>query len=250
MDYLFQKVRDWINEPASLLPEIVKSAESRSEKSTDLNLVYCRLSKQLPDHLDVVSKDLLTIIENMNFNGIMNNEVLYILLKKKRFTNMNEIYRKYWDKVTDDLVHLNANHSEMDAILSNISSRYCLIRKGSNNQLRYPKLESILRELALMEIKHGVSGWKPNRLGRLATFLIGFAHDPSTDYVLLPEYLVQKIEEMSTQFNIKEIIEISTGIEYFHRNGLPKRYESICFFFNFHSFLRILLIRDLNCMSF
>lgn len=216
------QTRDWINEPASVVPEIVKTAESRPDKSTDLNLIYCRFSKQLPEQSEKVAKDLLTLIENLDTNGIMTNDNLFIVLKNKRYMNAKEIYQKYWEKVADDLARINANDQELDLKLSNISYQYCLMQKSLVNRSRSHKFESILRELALLDVKFGVSAWKPNRLTRLSTFIIGFACDSTSGYVTLPEYFVRTIEENAHQFGFKEVIDIATGIEFFHRNGIPK----------------------------
>lgn len=218
----FPQTRDWINEPASLVPEIVNTAEARPDKSTDVNLIYCRFAKQLPEHSEIVSKDLLAIVQNLDAEGIINNDVLFTILKNKRYIHAKDIYQKYWDKVVIDLASKNTNDLEIDSILSNLAHRYCSMQRGSTSKYRNQRFESLLRELALIEIKYGSSAWKPHRLAKLSTFLIGYAADPLTDYVTLPEYFVKKIEEMKLQFTFKEIIDISSGIEYFHRNGIPK----------------------------
>lgn len=217
----YSQTRDWINEPASLVPEIVKEAESRPDKSTDVNLIYCRLSKQLPDHSAKVSKELLTIVKNMDAKGTISNDTLFTILKNKRNINAKDIYERYWEKVVVDLAAINTNDLEIDSILSSLAYRYCSMQRGLASKYRNQKFESLLRELALIEIKYGSSAWKPHRVAKLSTFLIGYATD-SSDYVTLPEYFVKKVEEMAPQFTFKEIIDISTGIEQFHRIGIPK----------------------------
>lgn len=217
------QARDLINEPAILIPRILETAESRHEKSTNIDLIYCRLSRHMPDHSEKVSHDLLTLIENMDVGTMIGNDKLFWMIKTKRYINAKDIYRKYWEKVADDMKALESNAVDIDLTLSTLSYHYCRIQKGMFTKYRCTKFESLLKELALIEIKYGVSGWKPNRITKLGTFLIGCAYDPATDYVTLPEYFVKKIEEMAPQFTINEIVDISIGIETFHRNGIPKQ---------------------------
>lgn len=221
------QMRDRINEPASLVPLIYDAAESRLDKSNDLNLLFCRHYKQLPENSKVISKDLLTILKDMDAKDIIKNDVLYTILKNNRFTFPKEMYQVYWDKVVQDLLNINANDLQMDKILAKIAFRYCAMQKGMTQNYRNPKFEALLKELTLIEMKYGVSAWKPYRLSRLATFLIGFACDASNDFVTLPESFVEKIEQMAPQFRFPETVDLSNGIEYFHKHGIPKTYDSI-----------------------
>lgn len=213
-----------MDEPASLVPVIFEEAESRSKNSTDLNLLYCRLSKQLPDHSVAVSKDLLAILKRMDAENIIKNDVLYVMLKSKRYIYPKEIYQVYWDKVVQDLLGINANDLEMDAILARLAYRYSAMQRGMTPKYRNQKFEVLLKELALIEINYGATAWKPHRICKLSTFIIGFACDLSTDFVTLPEQFVTKIEHMAPQFSFSEIIDLSNGIEHFHRHGIPKTY--------------------------
>lgn len=215
--------RDTINEPASLLPEIVKAAEARPDKSSNLDLIFCRLSKYTPDHLEEVSQDVLKIVKHLDPKGIIKNDQLFAILKSKRFISTKDIYQKYWAKVAEDLASINTQALDIDSTLSSLSYRYCLLQKGMTSRYRCQTFESLLKELLLIELKYGTSAWLPHRISTFATFIIGYAND-QFDHITLPEYFVKKIEEMAPQFSVKEIIDISIGIECFHRNGIPKKY--------------------------
>lgn len=216
------QTRDTINEPASLISKIIDEAERRPDKSKDLDLIYCRLAKLTPDHLDKVSREMLTIVNKIDARNIIQNHQLFSILKNKRYISAKEIYHKYWDKTFDDLTNINIQ-GDTDATLATLCFRYCLLQRGITSRHRNPKFESLLRELTLIEIKYGASSWKPNRLAKLSTFIIGYAHDPTIDQVTLPEYLVRKIEEMSPQFSVNDIIDLSIGIEMFRQSGITRR---------------------------
>lgn len=177
----------------------------------------------MPDSTEKTSKDLLKLIQNLKPKDIIQNELLFSLLVSKRYTNANAIHQIYWNKIFDDLNHLETHKFGMDTTIATLSHRYCLLQAGMASNYRCIKFENLLKELALTDIKNGASAWKPQRLTKLAMFLIGFAHNPKSDYVTLPEYLVEKIEQMATQFQFRDIMDISKGIKSFHRNGLPKR---------------------------
>lgn len=202
--------------------KIFEAAESRVGKSTDLNLLYCRMCKHLPEHSEAISKDLLSMLKRMDATDIIKNELLYSALKSKRHIYSREIHQVYWDKIVQDLMNINTNHLEMDVILAQLAYRYSAMQGGLSSKYRNQKFETLLKDLALIEMKYGVSAWKPYQVSRLATFLIGFACDLSNNYVTLPEHFVEKIEQMAPQFNFREIINLSNGLEHFHRHGIPK----------------------------
>lgn len=158
----------------------------------------------------------------MNAKDIIKNDVLYVALKSKRYIFPKEIYQVYWDKVVQDLMNINTNDLEMDRILAQLAYRYCGMQKGMTQKYRNQRFESLLKELTLIEMKYGVSAWKPYRMSRLATFLIGFACDLSNDFVTLPEQFVADIEQMAPQFGFQETVDLSNGIDHFHRHGFPK----------------------------
>lgn len=160
---------------------------------------------------------------DLDSKNIIKNEQLFAILKNKRCITLKDIYQKYWDKVADDLASISTQALDIDSTLSTLSYRYCSLQKGLTSRYRCQKFESLLKELVLIELKYGVSAWKPNRVAKLATFIIGFASDPIFDNTMLPEYFVKKIEGMACQFTVNEVIDLSIGIECFHRNGIPKK---------------------------
>lgn len=176
----------------------------------------------MPENVETVSKELLSVLYSIDAKDIIKNDLLHAMLKRNRYVYPKEIYQIYWDKVVQDLLNINTNDLEIDAILAQITHQYCAMQKGMTQKYRHQKFESLIKELALIEIKYGMSAWKPNRIAELSTFLIGFANDLSTDFVTLPEYFVAKVEEMAPQFGFREIFNLSNGLEHFHRYGIPK----------------------------
>lgn len=174
---------------------------------------------------------------------------MFAILKHKRYISAKDIYNIYWDKVADDLFSINMQTLDTDSTLATLSYRYCLLQRGLTSRYRCQKFESLLKELMLIEIKHGFSAWIPNRMTKMATFLIGYANDQFNHIVLpvskfsfgthltldlylnnycsiLQAYFVERIEEMSPNFSVSEVMDISIGIECFHRNGIPKKYDA------------------------
>lgn len=168
------------------------------------------------------------ILTNLDSKDLTKNDKIFALLKNKRYiitTGNREIYQKYWDKIFEDLSNISPQALDIDVTLAILSYRYCSLQKRLTNRYRCHKFESLLKELIFLEVKYGVSAWLPHRVARMSTFVIGYANDVFFDNITLPEYFVKKIEEMAPQFTVSEIIDISIGLEIFHRNGIPKTYE-------------------------
>lgn len=173
---------------------------------------------------------MIALIDSLNAKDITKNDFLFALLKNKRYANTEHIHQKYWDKIAEDLnmkCVYETQELETNSTIPTLCHWYYVLQNGKTNNYRCQRLETLLRELALIDIKYGVSSWKPQRLSKLAMFLIGFANNSSSDYVTLPDDLIKKVEEMAPQFSIKEIIDISKGVEMLRRNGLPNRW--VCY---------------------
>lgn len=170
---------------------------------------------------------MMKILTNLDSKDLIKNDKIFALLKNKRYitTSVKEIHQKYWEKIFEDLSNISTQALDIDVTLSILSFRYCSLQKGLTSRYRCHKFESLLKELIFLEVKYGFSAWLPHRVAKMSTFVIGYANEIFFDNITLPEYFVKKIEEMAPQFTVSEIIDISIGIEIFHRNGIPKTYE-------------------------
>lgn len=61
------------------------------------------------------------------------------------------------------------------------------------------------------DLKNGISGLVPMKFAQLASFVIAYGHTPEKNY-RLPDFLVQRIQEMSKQFSIVDVFNLSRGI--------------------------------------
>lgn len=212
-------------EPASTTPLIVKEAESRADKSTDLDLVYTRSASHLPNDIEQIAKDIDEIVNRTHYSGIRKNEALYRTIKYAKYVKRST-YINYWDKVTTDLSAMNPYADDFYHVLSELCYRYISFNSflGVDGK-RCEQFETVTRMLVLNEIKYGISGYRPDLLARFASFIIGYANNKISTHGwgILPEYLVQKIEEMSPQFNFQSLIDISFGVQNCYRNGFPKQ---------------------------
>lgn len=219
--YSYKQLQDSINEPASIVPIILKTAESREDKSTDIDLIFCRLRNQLPEYIESACNDMSKLLEQTKFDNIIQNEKLYSTFKHKRCLSQKQIYQNYWDKVMDNLSAMDTNAPDFERTLCELSFRYCITNKGTaNSHFRCPRFESLLRELILIDVKYGTSAWLAKHISCFSTFIIGYADHV---YNTLPEYFIKKIEQMAPQFSITDVMEISLGIVNCHRNEIPKQ---------------------------
>lgn len=85
-----------VKEPATILPIMLKTAESRPDKSIDVDLIYCRLANPLIDYAEAAWNDLDTILCKQDANDC------------RRQGCKSALFQAYWHKVAEGL---RAQHS-------------------------------------------------------------------------------------------------------------------------------------------
>lgn len=206
------------------MPRILEVAESRPDKSTDINLLYCRSSTHLPDEVQKISAELLNYINGLDSKNITKNTVLSALFKYKRHLHMNEINQIYWKKVTDDITIRIASMSnrESDAILSSYSNRFCLSNKRMIHGTDCAEFQTKFSELFKMNMVYGTASLTPHQLSRLAMFILSYASSGSHNFSMITDDFVEKIDRMAPQFSINEIIDIASGLDQCYINGMQR----------------------------
>lgn len=211
-------------EPSSTIPLVLKYAESRADKSTDIDLLYVRTSSYLPAQVEEVSKDIKEICDRTDSKDIIKNTKLFKIVKyAKRISKT--MHNNYWNKLTTDLQTLSPYQPNFEHTLSELCHGYAIGVDHAMNSFgkRCENFESTARSLVLNEIKYGVSRHQPALIARYASFIISFSNDrDSTRWGVLPEYLTRRIEEQSAQFGIYDVSCIANGLNNCYKFGFPK----------------------------
>lgn len=203
------------NEPSLILSQLLATAESRPNKSVDTDLIYCRLGHTLSDYNEMAWNDFAAII-NERRTDILNDENLFAILKDRRNTCRSSIFQNFWHKVAENL---RAQYSAGTCAPETIN-RLCLLYCGTksptaNRNHRCAKFERILRELILLDVSQGLSGWLPRTIAAYAQFMVGCSDG---SIITLPKYFVERIEQMTPQFRAKDIARIGHGLQIRQRN--------------------------------
>lgn len=206
-----------LKEPAALLPQILKAAESRPDKSTDTDLIYCRLGHSLPDRAEAAWEDLAALINERSANDIIGDKCLYAIFKDRRHGCKSSTFQRFWLKIADSLRVQHTNDSCTPQLLFRLCNLYCITKSPtSNRNHRCIKFETLFREMILLDVCHGLSGWLPSVIASYAEFLISCS---DTNIITLPRYFVERIEQMSDQFRTSHVVRIAISLDIRQRNA-------------------------------
>lgn len=189
----------------------MKAAESRPDKSIDLDLIYCRLATSRIDCTEAAWKDLTTILCNQDPNDVIFDIRLHRIFKDRRRSCKSAIFQSFWHKMAEGLRAQHSAGTCTPQLLLHLCSLYCVGKSPtSNRNHRCIKFEMILRELVLLDVMENVSGWLPNALATYAQFLISISDFNNTT---LPNYIVERMELMAPQFKTNQIFKIANALE-------------------------------------
>lgn len=201
------------------MPRILAEAESRPNKTTDINLLYCRSATYLPDDVKKVSADILAYIKSIDSKDIIKNKTLNLLFNFKRHLDISEIMEVYWKKVAEHFSLLNLTESELHSTLAILTNRYCLSNKTLNVETNsyYEFHKSIIDD-----IFHGSASVLPRLMSRHAKFILSYAPRDVNHFATYCEQFTEKIENMAPTFNANDIIDIAAGLDQCYQNELYK----------------------------
>lgn len=194
----------------------MKTAESRPDKSFDLDLIYCRLGTPRIDYTEAAWKDLATILCNQDPNDVIFDTGLHRIFRYRRQGCKSAVFQTFWYKVAEGLRAQHAAGMCTPELLLKLCNLYSMGKSPTmKRHHRCVKFEMVLRELILLDVMEGMSGWLPSRLATYAQFLVSCS-DSNTH--TLPNYVVERIELMAPQFRANHIFQIAHGLETRHWN--------------------------------
>lgn len=189
----------------------METAESRPDKSFDLDLIYCRLATSRHDHTEAVWNDLAKILHNQDPNEIVFDVRLHRIFKDCHPSCKSTVFQAIWHKMAQGLQAHHAAGTCTPQLLIDLCKLYSTGQcRSTNRYYRCGKFEMVLRELVLLEVKNGVSGWLPFPLATYVQFLVS-----SSDRIthMLPNYIVERVEQMAPQLRTTHIFKIVNGLE-------------------------------------
>lgn len=115
----------------------------------------------------------------------------------------------FWDEALRD-VQCNVNNNEIFKAFKHCH-RYMHFNNNLGGTYRHNRFEQRISRLAMDDLQHGLSGLVPSKFAQLASFVLAYGHTPERNY-RFPDFIVRKIQEMSEQFSIVDVFNLSRGI--------------------------------------
>lgn len=207
---LLLQLHHLLKEPAAMVPKLLEAAESRPDKCVDTDLLYCRLSNGLSEFSESAWNDVASIINERTAAEILDDANLFTILKDRRYTCRSSIFQIFWHKVAENLHAHLATETWQPETINRLCSLYCVTKSPTGNRNhRSIRFERILRELILLDVNQGLSRWKPSSISLYSEFMVSCADG---NIATLPNYFVERIEQMQSQFRTKDIGRISKGL--------------------------------------
>lgn len=124
-------------------------------------------------------------------------------------TSDTRLCNVYWDEALKDVQSCVANNEIYKAFKH--CHRYMHFNNNLGGTYRHIRFEQRISLLAMEDLKNGISGLVPTKFSQLASFIIAYGHTPEKNY-RLPDLVVQRVQDMSKQFSIVDVFNLSRGI--------------------------------------
>ncbi|KAL5276542.1 hypothetical protein ACFFRR_002016 [Megaselia abdita] len=133
----------------------------------------------------------------------------YFQILRTLKTSDTRLCNLYWDEALKD-VQSNVNNNEIFKAFKHCH-RYMHFNNNLGGTYRHTRFEQRISRLAMDDLKHGISGIVPTKFAQLTSFVLAYGHTSEKNYKF-PDFLVQRIRDMSQQFSIVDVFNLSRGI--------------------------------------
>lgn len=195
-------------ESAKLVPLLVKRAQELLKESPDIELLNLAVLNVTPEQRVKIAKMISTHLSDYQITGVQSSETLQTVFKIMRLLKISdiELCNSYWTKVLNN-IHGTAE-KDFTFIVTKSIQKYMFFNNNLGGTYRHRAFESSLSQMLMHELKKTLI---PKDFADFASFII--AYGDKTHAEDLPEFIVDKIEELNEQFTIKQCVQLSRGIQ-------------------------------------
>uniref|UniRef100_A0A1B0EVM3 Uncharacterized protein n=1 Tax=Phlebotomus papatasi TaxID=29031 RepID=A0A1B0EVM3_PHLPP len=205
-------------EPAHFIPDLVAQSRKLMEKTPSADLLECFVLDSVPETRNRVTQEAEKIIEKGDFLTATSFSGLFKVLRFLKTSNVR-LFNAYWSHV---LRKISLDETEQENYrLARHCHRYMHFNNNLGGTYRFYNFEKYLVSLIMQELENGVSRFIPSKFSKIAPFVIAYGHTEKSREKL-PEFLVERIEQMQEQFSANDCLNLSRGIQI----ALELRYRS------------------------
>lgn len=216
-------------ESAKLVPLLVKRAQTLLKENPKVELLSLAVLNVTPDQRVKIAEMLRQFLSTYQISSVQSSETLQTVFKILRLLKISDISLcdSYWTKTLNEIY--GTKESNLIYTLYRNIHKYMFFNNNLGGSYRNIEFEKSMIEMVMTEIKKTLI---PKDFARFSSFII--AYGDGTGKRQIPQFIVDKIEELNEQLNIKDCMQLSRGVQIcleYNRNidFLQSQIESINF---------------------
>lgn len=195
-------------ESASLVPLLVKRAQELLTESPNVELLSLAVLHITPDRRLKIAEMLRKFLSTYQISSAQSGETLQTVFKILRLLKISDINLcdDYWTKVLNEIY--STKESNLNYRLSKHIQKYMFFNNNLGGTYRHIEFETSMIEMLMLELK---SPQFPKDFAKFASFII--AYGDGSGEMRLPQFIVNKIENLHEQFTVKDCLQLSRGVQ-------------------------------------
>lgn len=198
-------------ESARLVPRLVKRAQELLEEAPDVELLSLAVLHVTPDQRTKIVEMLRQFLSTYQISSAQSGETLQTVFKILRLLKISDIdlCDSYWTKLLNEIY--GTREANLNYGLSKSIQKYMFFNNNLGGTYRHLEFEKCMIEMLMQELKTTLI---PKDFAKFSSFII--AYGDCTGQRAIPQFIVDKIEELNEQFSIKDCLQLSRGVQIGH----------------------------------
>lgn len=197
-------------ESARLVPKIVERSKNLIQNSPDVELLSLALLYSSPAQRTKIADLVRDFVHSYQISS-SDGESLQNVFKVIRLLKISDINLcdSYWTKVVNEIY--TTKESDLTHRLTRHVHRYSYFNNNLGGTYRHLEFEKCIIDILMKELRSGPSAILPHHFARLSCFIIGYGD--GTENATIPEFIMQKIINMKSQFSVMDCLQLSRGLQ-------------------------------------
>ena len=195
-------------ESAKVVPRIVKRAQELLREDPSVELLSLAVLHVTPDQRIKTAEMLRQFLSSYQITSAQSGETLQTVFKILRLLKISDISLcdSYWTKVLNEIY--STKESNIVYRISRSIHKYMFFNNNLGGTYRHIEFEKSLIDMLKSELKKTLV---PKDFATFSSFII--AYGDGTGRRMIPQFIVNKIEELNEQFTIKDCMQLSKGVQ-------------------------------------
>lgn len=205
-------------ESARLVPCLVKRAQNLLKDDPSVELLSLAVLNVTPDQRQQIAEKLRQFLSTYQITSSQSGDTLQTVFKIIRLLKISdvELCDQYWSKVLNEIY--GTKEKDVSYRLMKHIHKYMFFNNNLGGTYRHKEFESSILKMVKQELKHAMF---PKDTAIFSSFIIAYGSDNGQ----IEPAMVEKIEEIYTQFSVKDCLHLSRGIAILQESRKTKSHE-------------------------